>query len=95
MEDEKEHNKEVTRELYDSKMAGRAKKRRDWWNGELKHIYKEKKCEYEQWQESKTVESESEYARYKNTFRNKVKQCKGNCNVRWEQQVSEFHENKE
>ena len=87
--------KEVAEGVCGMKRVGRGKKGTDWWNDELERLCKEKRSKFEQWLESKTVESRREYVRCRNRVREKVKECKLESDERWGQIVSEnFSENK-
>lgn len=68
--------KEVAEGVCGMKRVGRGKKGTDWWNDELERLCKEKRSKFEQWLESKTVESRREYVRCRNRVREKVKECK-------------------
>ena len=81
--------KEVAEGVCGMKRVGRGKKGTDWWNDELERLCKEKRSKFEQWLESKTVESRREYVRCRNRVRVKVKECKLESDERWEQIVSE------
>ena len=87
--------KEIIQELCGMKRVGRGRRGTGWWNDDLENMCKEKRKKSENWLESKTVESRREYVACRNELREKVKECKRVCDVKWGQKVSEsFSENK-